>query len=246
MIRQLALLRLREGVEPGQRAAFEEAAERATRALPGPGLRAGFLGRPLPGALRAGDYAWDALLEGAPEPARPGTCPLPLPELAPWFDPRDPRCVVASCDVVRFAPQHLGIGAPAIAPCVKRTLLLRVRPESPRGEVERFERDLLAMPRHIASIRNWALSRTDPALQPTGWTHVWEQEYDDLDGFLVGYMSHPWHWGRVDGWFDPECPQRIAEPEVVNVCCAAPATLLGWAAHAAHGSSSSTSTPRSE
>jgi hypothetical protein len=115
---------------------------------------------------------------------------------------------------------------------VKRTLLVRVRAGSAPELVERFERDLLAMPRHIPSIRNWALSRTDPALQPTRWTHVWEQEYASLDGFLVDYMSHPWHWGRVDGWFDPECPQRIAELDVANVFCAAPATILGWAATA--------------
>jgi hypothetical protein len=228
VIRQLALLTLRKGAGPQQLAAFEAAAAQAPRELPG--LRASFLGRHLPGALRGGDYSWDALLESAPGLARAGACPLPLPQLAPFFDPGDARCVVESSDVVRFAPQQLGIRAPAIAPCIKRTLLLSVRPGSPQERVERFERDLLAMPRHIQSIRNWALSRTDPALQPTRWTHVWEQEYAELDGLRVDYMSHPWHWGHVDGYFDPECPQRIAELEVAHVFCAAPASILGWAA----------------
>jgi hypothetical protein len=29
-------------------------------------------------------------------------------------------------------------------------------------------------------------------------------------------MMHPVHWGLVDGWFDPECPQRIVDPFLIH------------------------------
>ena len=229
MIRQLALVTLRRAADPERVAAFEAAGAAAPRER---GLLRLALGRHLPGSIGGGDYSFDALFAGARDLGEIGACPLPTPALAPFFDPGDPRCVVESSDVVRFAPQRVGLGAPAIAPCIKRTLLLRTRPGAPPEVVARFERDLLEMPRQIASIRNWALSRPDPALQPTPWTHVWEQEYEELSGLQRDYMEHPWHWGRVDGWFDPECPQSIALPRIAHVFWEAPATILGWAAGA--------------
>jgi hypothetical protein len=227
VIRQLALLVLRRDAGPERIAAFEAAAEAAARESAALRMH---LARHLPGALGGGHYSLEALFESARDLGSAGACPLPAPSLEPYFDPANPRCVVASSDVVCFAPQHLGLPAPEIGPCIKRTLLLRTRPQATPEAVARFERDLLAMPRQIASIRNWALSRPDPALQPTRWTHVWEQEYEELSGLQRDYMSHPWHWGRVDGWFDPECPQRIAELELVHVFYRAPGTILGWAA----------------
>jgi Stress responsive A/B Barrel Domain len=95
---------------------------------------------------------------------------------------------------------------------VKRTLLLRVRPGTPDATVRRFEAELAAMPRHITSIRSWALSRTTGA-----WTHVWEQEFADLDGLTGEYLRHPYHWTCVDRWFDSESPRHIVEPAIAHL-----------------------------
>ena len=57
---------------------------------------------------------------------------------------------------------------------------------------------------------------------------MWEQEYADVSGLEVDYMMHPYHWGLVDGWFDPECPQRIVDLRVAHVYCPAAETILGW------------------
>ena len=101
-------------------------------------------------------------------------------------------------------------------------------PDTPREAVERFERDMLGMPRYIDAIRNWAFSRADPELHPTPWTHVWEQEYRELRGLQEDYMLSPYHWGLVDGWYDPESPQRIVDTNLAHVYCPAATTILGW------------------
>jgi hypothetical protein len=106
------------------------------------------------------------------------------------------------------------------APGIYRVLLLAVKPATEAGAVERFEREMLAMPRYIRSIKAWRLSRVAQASGARRWTHVWEQRYDDLDGLTGEYMLHPYHWARVDRWFDPEHPDWIVDPHLCHSFCA--------------------------
>ena len=40
-------------------------------------------------------------------------------------------------------------------------------------------------------------------------------------------MNHPVHWGLVDRWYDPECPERIADASMlVNALGAVPASIM--------------------
>lgn len=186
------------------------AAELRARAERGAGVRASQLGRHLPGSLGGGRDTWDLWLdEGA--------------KLGELFA----DAAGARIDAVAFRPRATHAPEPGLRG-VKRTLLLRVRPGADPVRVASFERALVAMPEHIAAIRNWALHRSDPALHPTRWTHVWEQEYADAAGLERDYMSHPYHWGVVDGFFDPECPQRVVEPELAHVYYAAERSVLAW------------------
>ncbi len=93
-----------------------------------------------------------------------------------------------------------------------RTLLLRVQEGTDPARVELLEASLVAMPDHIASIRSWGLSRLDRSDTTAGWTHLWEQEFEEPRGFRP-YMSHPYHWTAVERWFDPEVPGRIVDAE---------------------------------
>ena len=195
--------------------------ERAvTQAAALAGVRRSHLGRHYPGAAGGGQYTWDVSFDGRD----PGTL----------HQSRGLRQLVADgrlrLDTVAFERQHLAVPEPDIRDCVKRTLFLRVLPGTPPEAVERFERDMLGMPRYIDAIRNWAFSRTDPELHPTPWTHVWEQEYRELDGLEEDYMLSPYHWGLVDGWYDPESPQRIVDTNLAHVYCPAATTILGWQA----------------
>jgi hypothetical protein len=172
------------------------------------GVHASRAGLHLRGSVGGGDATWDVIADAHVEVTT-------LLDRAPF----------AVTDAVALAP-IAGAVVETPAPVVKRTLLLRVRPETERDTVRRFEADLTAMPQHIRSIRSWALSRADAERHPTEWTHVWEQEYQTVDGLRVDYMSHPHHWTLVDGWFDPELPGSIVEPDLRHLFYESPTVVL--------------------
>lgn len=124
-----------------------------------------------------------------------------------------PAALRAGSDVAALTPiasQHV----PLDGKRVKRTLLLRVRPDAPAAQVKQLETALLAMPQHISTIRSWSLSRVEGSPQ---WTHAWEQEYADVEGLNGEYLLHPYHWTYVDRWFDPEVPGSIVEPALAHI-----------------------------
>ncbi len=103
---------------------------------------------------------------------------------------------------------------------VYRALLLRVLPETAADTVDRFEHELSSMPRYIPAIRAWQLSRVTEAVGASAWTHVFEQEFSDVDGLMGPYLMHPIHWAVVDRWFDPETTDVIIRDRVCHSFCA--------------------------
>ncbi len=123
---------------------------------------------------------------------------------------------VASSEVLTLDPIAAGYRT-LDGPRVKRTLALTVRTGTPAADIHRFERSLSAMPVHIPEIGSWSLSRVRAERSDGRWTHVWEQEYADIDGLRVAYMRSPYHWTGVDRWFDPEMPCQIVEPRLAHM-----------------------------
>jgi hypothetical protein len=109
---------------------------------------------------------------------------------------------------------------------VYRALLLRVLPGTDAHIVARFEEELRLMPRYLHTITAWQLSRVDNPAGTSGWTHVFEQEFTDVDGLMGPYLMHPIHWAVVDRWFDPECPDVIVRDRVCHSFCAMPGSVL--------------------
>lgn len=109
---------------------------------------------------------------------------------------------------------------------VYRTLLLRVLPGTDPAAVTRFERDLATMPRYVPAITAWQLSHVGEPVGTTAWTHVFEQEFTNIDGLLGPYLMHPIHWAVVDRWFDPECPEVIIKDRVCHSFCELTAPVL--------------------
>ena len=130
------------------------------------------------------------------------------------------RAEVLRIDGADHGPGVGGVAEPRRTGTVFRTLLLRADPAAPLPVLAEFEADLLRMPRHIPTIRAWRLSRVDRATGSTEWTHVWEQEFTDLAGLVGSYLAHPVHWGLVDRWFDPQCPESIVRDRVCHSFCA--------------------------
>jgi hypothetical protein len=109
---------------------------------------------------------------------------------------------------------------------VYRALLLRVLPGTDAHIVARFEDELRLMPRYVKTITAWQLSRVDEPIGASAWTHVFEQEFTDVDGLMGPYLMHPIHWAMVDRWFDPESSDVIVRDRVCHSFCAVPDSVL--------------------
>ena len=133
---------------------------------------------------------------------------------------------IAHVDSAVYEPIGAGAAEPGVTDGIYRILLLAVDPSAPEAAVRQLETELLSMPRYIGAIHNWRLSRVTKATGARAWTHVWEQEYADLGGLLGPYMTHPYHWARVDRWFDPECPEHIVDTRLCHSFCALPRSIL--------------------
>ena len=133
---------------------------------------------------------------------------------------------VASVDGADYQGSPDGKRDPDLANGVYRVLLLSVDEGSDPEVVAQFETETRMMPHYIPAIRNWQFSGADAALGERRWTHVWEQEYRGIEGLLGPYMLHPYHWARIDRWFDPECPDRIVDARLCHSFCALEASVL--------------------
>jgi hypothetical protein len=109
---------------------------------------------------------------------------------------------------------------------VYRALLLRVLPGTDAHIVARFEDEVRLMPRYVKTITAWQLSRVDEPIGASAWTHVFEQEFTDVDGLMGPYLMHPIHWAMVDRWFDPESSDVIVRDRVCHSFCAVPDSVL--------------------
>ncbi|MBO0863594.1 MAG: Dabb family protein [Mycobacterium sp.] len=110
---------------------------------------------------------------------------------------------------------------------VYRTLLLGVAPGTDDATVARFEADLRLMPRYVRTITAWQLSRVEQAIGTSVWTHVFEQQFTNVEGLMGPYLMHPIHWAYVDRWFDPECPDVIVRDRVCHSFCRTDTRFLG-------------------
>jgi len=185
--------------------------ELAAQAWALPGVRRVSLGRNLDGSWGAGDYTLD-LHFGAEAAGPADTASLAGVD------------GVARIDRVAYCRQDGGLRAPSLQNGIWRTLLFRVRPDANEEQVAALERDLLRMPDYMPGIRNWQLGRVTSA---GGWTHVWQQEFARVDDLLGEYLAHPFHWGRVDRWFDPEFPEWTVEA-ISHAFCPLVSSLLSF------------------
>ena len=109
---------------------------------------------------------------------------------------------------------------------VYRALLLRVHAGTPDNLTERFEDELRLLPRYVPAIVSWQLSRVQSAVGTSTWTHVFEQEFETLEGLTGPYLMHPIHWAYVDRWFDPEGTDVIVRDRVCHSFCSSSERVL--------------------
>lgn len=135
--------------------------------------------------------------------------------------------LVDHVDEVQYLPGSSGTRSTTSPSSVYRTLLLRVEDDVSEDIVRQFERETLRMPNFVSSMTSWQLSRVVSSSGRVGFTHVWEQEFTDMAGLMGPYLAHPVHWGYIDKWFDPECPEVIIQDRVSHSFCELDNAIIG-------------------
>lgn len=126
--------------------------------------------------------------------------------------------ITTHADMARFPTGNHGGTHPGSG--VYRVALFRASVRVTPERLEAFGAQTASLAHYIKSIRRWQIGLADEAAGLHGWTHVWEQEYADLDGLLGPYMLHPAHWAHVERWFDPEYVEWLVDPLLVHSFCA--------------------------
>ncbi len=200
MIRETAQLWV---ADAGQAADFESTLRQL---LPRAKLQHYHLGRNLEGSVGAGDYTLDLL----------------------WSGPVDTDLLsglsgLEHGDRLIYEPVATGSRQTVVENGIWRTLLLRVMPGVDEGRVLQFEGEITAMPDYMAGIRKWSLGRVT---SESRWTHVWQQEYQQVDDLMGEYLMHPYHWGYVDRYFDPDSPDWLVDLQIAHCFCPLETSVL--------------------
>ncbi len=214
--------RLLHSADPSDEMTTAMIVKRLAAAAESTGARRALAARTLPGVRNGGDVLVHLQFRDAAEWARQREV----------VDEACTEPAIGHIDGVEYetaAGDRGGRRREAAPPGVYRTLLLRVDPAAGPGQVSRFEHGTLQMPVHIPAISAWQLSPVRHAVGTAQWTHVWEQEFTDVDGLLGAYMRHPIHWAHVDRFFDPECPEWIVKDRICHSFCAISAPIIDTA-----------------
>lgn len=126
---------------------------------------------------------------------------------------------VAHIDCVAYAQEAFALREPGLGDGIYRALLVRLRPGVASGKVRRFEREMREMATYVGAIRNWGFSRVIESRGARAWDYVWEQEFADAGALAGPYMNHPYHFGWIDRWFDPESQDWILDTRLCHSFC---------------------------
>lgn len=229
--RIVATAALESGVEAGEGAACCDALERLRESLPE--LSRSHASLHLEGSLGAGDLIWDFAL--SPDASALGELRARLDRdgwagIFAGADSNDRAALarLAAIEAWVVEPVDSNVARPELVG-IKRTNFVRVLDSATVEAVSRWSRECVVLAERVPAIRNWSFGRVT-ALGPTSprvrWTHVWEQEFEVLEGLLEDYMASPYHWGFLDGWYDPEMPHCIMDPDLAHLYCVATQPVL--------------------
>jgi hypothetical protein len=195
MFKQIVLITFRTDLDASARAEFAVGLEGTMAA------DFTYLGAGLPASHRGGDLVWH--LHFADEAAWRGSgVEAVLDRIA-----ADPG--VAELDAAAYGVKRFGVGDAGLRNGVYRVLLVAAVAEASAAARQDFANELAAMPDYIPEIINWGMNTVIASRGERQWTHVWEQEFAEVEHLTGAYMSSPYHWGFIDRWFDSEMPEQI-------------------------------------
>lgn len=145
-----------------------------------------------------------------------------------WAEVADPELLagvhgIGRVDRSTYTPLATGSRQPLVKDGIWRTLSFRVRTGTDEQKILKLEREIAAMPDYMAGIRKWSLNRVT---SDSPWTHIWQQEYQQVDDLMGEYLMHPYHWGYVDRYFDPESPDWLIDRDFAHCFCQLQSSVL--------------------
>lgn len=176
-----------------------------------------FLSTPLKGSFRGGHIMWQPQFENADAHKDFRKDDRAQQNLNAVISPESDICGLV--ERIAYKSSNKGFSDKTLKDGVYRVLFIRVEPHAREDQVEQFVDDFSKMAGYIPAIRNWGMNAVDEGSGTYGWTHIWEQEYQTLNGLTDDYMNHPYHWSHIDRWFDPECNCRIVGPKICHSFC---------------------------
>ncbi len=216
------LIRWNPGLSAAQLADFTQILSRAGAAAE---TAAQLIAPTLPGVRNGGDLIWHLVFKDEAG-AKAWDCS------GAWLESAEPTLRThAVLDSACFDHGPGGVRCPDLKRGIYRALFFSLSPEATKDQAAQLEADLLAMPRLIDKILNWRLSRVRHSSGAERWSYVWEQEYAALQHLTQDYVWHPYHWGVVDRWFDPEMPCRIVRSHLCHTFASIEESLLAHAPH---------------
>lgn len=179
-----------------------------TRSKTLPGLLANWVApiRATP-VIHAGDIVWRAIFQSENDA-------LLAPHSAAWRQKIGPLLDGVQMTAMGYRTTRMAVNKHG--PGIWRALVIKTFVNADPATVRDMEEQLMLFPRYISTIRSWCLGNVLIAEGPKQFTHVWEQEFDTLDGLTGEYMDHPLHWGVVDSYFDAELPNYVVEGHVIQ------------------------------
>jgi len=175
----------------------------------------------LPEAATGGDYIWQLQFAGEPEyRAWLGDAGREAASIL------NDAALVRHVDAVSYEDGRAGSKCP-LDRGVYRLLLISVNKAPNAAAVAQFEYETYEMGLYIPGIVRWRISRVQEASGARPWTHIWEQEYQDLDGLLKSYMLHPHHWAWINRWYDPECVEHMIDNHLCHSFCNFQHSVIG-------------------
>lgn len=190
-------------------------------ALHAPHVAGGLFEPALAGGVNGGDFIWHAQF-GDERAYKDDAC-HPV-----WQHAEDALKTrpVTHVDSIAYQQQSLGIREAGSKQGIYRALLVSLRPDIASQKVRQFENEMRDMAGYIAAIRNWGFSRATESSGCRHWDYVWEQEFADVDALAGPYMKHPYHFARIDRWFDPESQDWILDTSLCHSFCAFTESVL--------------------
>ncbi len=130
----------------------------------------------------------------------------------------DPQ-IVSGVEFGAYGEGVYGVDAPDATNCVHRVLMFADQERAKPEDVQRLNELCAQFHNYVPGMLNWRVADIVESSGSKDWAHIWEQDFDSVDTFTGIYMFTPFHPTYVDTYFDTECPNWTADPELCTITC---------------------------